>query len=102
MSGTIYISGRGETYRVNDRDQITSANSPTPSDSWKVLGAVEYKTVFGRSVEIRHYTVADIRQGQVPWRFKNGTQRCFLIDLDHGHRRVWMSPTPYSTSYTST
>lgn len=86
----IHIITKGETFTVNEKDQIerTGRNAVTPSDHWKLMGAVEYK--FGR--QCRVYTNDEIRRQEVPWKYKNGKQRCHIMDLDHGTARVWMSP----------
>lgn len=98
---TLWIRRGGETYSVDDQDRIYRTKAGgfdydmTPSDQWKLVGAVEYRMVFGKHVIVRQYTVADIRAGKVTWQYKNGQQRCFVVDYDHGGKRVWMSPTPY-------
>jgi hypothetical protein len=94
---------RNETYYVNDADEIYRCKAGgydydmAPSGQWRLLGAVEVRYVFGRWVEVRRYDVADIRAGRVPWRYKNGKQRCYLLDYDHGCTRLWSNPTPYWT-----
>ncbi len=83
-----------ETFVVNDKDQfsrpklIREYNIAYASDDWKLLGAVEFK--FGNI--IRHYTVDDIRNNKVPWHYKNGKQRCFFRQYDHGSQTINMSP----------
>jgi hypothetical protein len=88
-----------ETYYVNERDEIYRPFCPggplAPSGDWRLLGAVEYRTVFGRTVKTRRYSTEDIRAGRVPWLWKNGKQRCYVVDYDHGTRRMWASPTGY-------
>jgi hypothetical protein len=95
---TIFISHPGGIRRVNQQDQITSPQWTTPSDDWKMLGALEYKVVYGRSTIIKRYTMEDVRRGLVPWRYKNRTQRCYVVDMDHGTKRVWISPSGYFTT----
>jgi len=60
-----------------------------PSGDWKCTGAVGLNN-FGRIV--KRYTLKDIQNGRVPWKWKNGKQRCHLTDLDHGTPRMWGSP----------
>jgi hypothetical protein len=62
-----------------------------PSGNWRIIGAVE-RNNFGRAVH--HYTLADIltKGDAIPWQFKNGKQRTFIRDLDHGTVREWASP----------
>jgi len=96
------IFRRGETFFVNEKNQISYTTRDgffvKPDDTWVLLGAVEYRTVFGRWQAVRRYTVEEIRAGKVPWIWKNGEQRCFVVDCDHGTTREWMSPTPYSAT----
>lgn len=84
----IHIITKGEMFTVNEQDQIGRPGRVTPSDTWKLVGAVEYR--FGRVSKT--YTAAEVRERQVPWHYKNGKQRCYVMDYDHGTRRVWMSP----------
>jgi hypothetical protein len=83
-----------ETFYVNDQDQIYRVGrcATSPSDQWRLRGAVELRMVFGRLVQSRRFSVKDIREGRVPWKFKNGSQRCFVLDFDHGANRMWGSP----------
>jgi hypothetical protein len=62
------------------------------SGSWKITGAVT-RNNFGHVT--RHYTLADIlaNPSGIPWRFKNGKQKTFVTDLDHGAHREWRCPT---------
>ncbi len=90
------ITSGPNTYHVDAANQIHGAEWP-PSGQWLLLGAVEQNN-FGRIT--KHYTVADIRAGRVPWKFKNGKQRCFIKDLDHGTMRVWACPPHVVTSET--
>jgi hypothetical protein len=40
----------------------------------------------------------DIFENRVPWFYKNGKQRCYVLDYDHGYNRVWGSPRLLSVS----
>jgi hypothetical protein len=62
-----------------------------PSGQWKLRGAVE-RNNFGAVT--RRYTVAQVLSDwrTIPWHFKNGAQRTFLQDYDHGTMREWRSP----------
>lgn len=84
----ITIITKAKTFKVNEQDQITYADWTHASDTWKLRGAMEFR--FGMVAKI--YTPADIREGRVPWFYKNGKQRCHIMDYDHGAYRVWMSP----------
>ena len=71
--------------------RATAANYVGPSGQWKVRGAVE-RNNFGAAV--RRYSLAEVldKGMALPWRNKNGTQRTFLQDWDHGTAREWRSP----------
>ena len=58
---------------------------------WRITGAVERNNLGG---VVRRYTFAEILADgpRIPWRFKNGKQRTFIRDLDHGTMREWRSP----------
>ena len=64
-----------------------------PSGTWKITGAVEYNNLGG---VVRTYTLGEILHGRVDsaggWKFKNGKQRTFVRDFDHGTMREWRSP----------
>ncbi len=62
------------------------------SDQWKVMGAVE-RNNFGHV--IKAYSLEEVLTlgSAIPWRFKNGKQRTFIMDLDHGQIREWRNPT---------
>ena len=58
--------------------------------TWRIVGAVRFNN-FGRIVECA--SVADIFAGRVTqWRYKNGAQRWYVRDFDHGTVRQWNSP----------
>jgi len=67
---------------------LVSPNAKT----WRVVSAVE-RNNFGQVV--RQYTLQDILTLVIPWRFKNGKQRTFIRDMDHGSLREWTSPTHF-------
>lgn len=64
-----------------------------PSGQWKAIGAFRFNN-FGHVVEIIPLETI-LSDKQLQWFFKNGKQRLHLVDLDHGTRRVWMSPKHY-------
>lgn len=66
------------------------------SDSWRITGAVRLNN-FGHVVE--RFTLADVLAGGIRWQHKNGAQRVHLIDFDHGHYRMWCSPTHRVVTY---
>lgn len=45
----------------------------------------------------RRYSLEEVLgdPGSIPWQFKNGKQRTFLMDFDHGSFREWGSPGHY-------
>lgn len=61
------------------------------SDQWRVTGAVSRNNFGGVT---RRYTLAEVINdpASIPWRWKNGAQRTFITDLDHGTHREWRSP----------
>lgn len=86
------IIGRGETYAVSETGQISRACLDWKySDSWRLVGAVRFNN-FGRVVERARF---DGQLLQLSWMHKNGKQRWFIVDYDHGSERIWTSPTPY-------
>lgn len=62
-----------------------------PSGEWKITGAVTLNNLGGIT---RRYSLAEIlaRPSAIPWLHKNGKQKTFVEDLDHGTRRLWGSP----------
>ncbi len=79
-------------YRLNWRGEIYSENNPKgASGNWRLLGAVT-RNNFGRVV--RTWTFDEIWDNPrgIPWKFKNGKQRTFIQDWDHGTIREWGSP----------
>ncbi len=67
---------------------------PGPSPTWKITHAEEFNN-FGH--KIRSYSLEEIIQtpANIPWLYKNGKQRTYLCDLDHGTHRMWCSPTHF-------
>ena len=65
-----------------------------PSGEWKVTGAVTLNN-FG-NVTAR-YSLQEIlsNPSAIPWQHKNCKQKTFVEDLDHGARRLWVSPEHY-------
>lgn len=65
-----------------------------PSGEWKVIGAVTLNN-FG-NVTAR-YSLQEIlfNPSAIPWKYKNGRQKTFVEDVDHGTRRRWASPDHY-------
>lgn len=88
---TTTIRYGSETMRLQEDGCITrpAIGMNEPSGEWRVIGAVE-RNNFGHVV--RRFTLADVLAGGIPWQFKNGQQRTFIQDMDHGTRREWRSP----------
>lgn len=93
MSRTIRYDGAYWT--LHDTGEIQRHDVPAPynqpSGQWTVTGAVTLNN-FGNPV--RRYTLAEILDSPagIPWKHKNGKQKTHITDLDHGCRRMWMSP----------
>ena len=69
-----------------ERPGLVRPNAAT----WRIVGAVAYNN-FGSVV--RRYTLNDILSGvYIEWQFKNGHQRPFVRDFDHGTMREWRHP----------
>lgn len=85
------ISGT-ETMMLHDNGDISRPSiGMGPSGQWRCVGAVE-RNNFGRQVRV--YTLRQIldNPASIPWRYKNGSQRTFLCDFDHGSMREWRTP----------
>jgi hypothetical protein len=78
----------GEYWTLNDKGQIGRPNRVMPSDSWHVTGACVYNN-FGHVIEF--YSLAQILAdpNAIPWKHKNGKQKTFVRDFDHGTMREW-------------
>lgn len=89
----IVIYHRGEFMYANDRGHLSRTTSDgfkvNPSPNWRIEGAVEYRKVFGNEVISKRYSLQDILDRKVPFQYKNGKQRCFIRDYDHGACRFW-------------
>ncbi len=92
MGPIILRASNGFAYNVTQQGLITTSQAPTPSGKWQLTGAVELGRGFTSGRGIKAYTLDDILNNRVPWFYKNGKQRCFVQDFDHGAHRVWMSP----------
>jgi len=84
-----------ETYIINDLNQFSRpkltaqySNVGLPSNDWAMTGAIEYK--FGNV--FKEYSMEDVWDKKVPWFYKNGKQRCFVVQYDHGFKTVMISP----------
>lgn len=77
-----------EYWKLHDTGEIERPGMFGPSGSWTVAGAVE-RNNFGNVT--RRYSLAEIlaNPGAIPWRHKNGSQRVFVRDWDHGTLREW-------------
>ena len=61
------------------------------SGQWKLLEVIELDNT---RHDKRHYSLLEVLLApeKIPWKFKNGTQKSFIIDWDHGTHRRWASP----------
>jgi hypothetical protein len=91
----IIRNSSGQTFQVTAEGHLHYTTfdgyKVNPSRAWRVVGAVECKTVFGNYTVTKRYSFEDIVNGKVPWKHKNGRQRCRIMDYDHGSERVWMN-----------
>jgi hypothetical protein len=55
-----------------------------PSGQWRLMGAVE-RNNFGRVVRV--YSQEEVLAGGITWYHKNGKQKVFIADMDHGTYR---------------
>ena len=90
----------GSEYMEMDEDGLISR--PTigmkASGEWRVTGAVE-RNNFG--YVICRLSLADVKAAcnSLEWHYKNGKQRIFVTDLDHGTQREWRSPNHLIRSF---
>lgn len=89
---TIIQHGK-EYMRANEKGEIyrPEIGMKNPSGQWRIVGAVE-RNNFGAAV--RFYPLERILESPetIPWMYKNGKQRVFIRDFDHGSLREWASP----------
>ena len=89
---TIHITTMHETFVIDDRNRFSRPATGMPfTDDWLLVGAVSFKEVFGRSHET-WYTVDDIINGKVPWFYKNGKQKSYIVHNDYGTIAAQMMP----------
>ncbi len=62
-----------------------------PSGQWRITGAVE-RNNFGHVVRVYTWDELQAATNTIPWTWKNGAQRTYVRDLDHGTIREWRSP----------
>jgi hypothetical protein len=91
MPRTIHPDG----HTIHDDGYVQRHDVPPPygrpSGQWRITGAV---TLNNFGYVTRRYTLAEVLAdpSAIPWKFRNGKQRTFLTDIDHGTHRVRMSP----------
>lgn len=80
-----------EYWKLHDSGYIERPGLVQPSESWRVTGAVT-RDNFGHP--IRYYSLKEILEHPelIPWLHKNGKQKTFIRDHDHGSSREWHSP----------
>lgn len=91
--GYIYTANNDEYLPVYEGGLITRQKGRDvpegycrPSGQWQLMGAIE-RNNFGHAV--RHYTLAQLMEEPIQWTHKNGAQKVFLLDCDHGTVREW-------------
>jgi len=81
------IKHGSEFWHLHDNGCITRPGIfSIPSGQWRIVGAVRLNN-FGRIVE--RFSLEDILRGGIQWKHKNGSQRVFVQDFDHGSIRQW-------------
>ena len=79
-----------EYMNLHDDGCITTSNWNQPSGQWRVVGAVQFNN-FGNIV--RSFNLEDVLKDRIPtYKYKNGKQKVFIKDFDHGMYRIWGSP----------
>lgn len=75
-------------YMLLLNDGTIQRESWPSSGQWKVIGAVTYNNF--RHI-INRYTLQEIldKGSSIPWKHKNGKQKTFIQDIDHGTIRIW-------------
>ena len=97
MTAEIIQNGlRYATIRANGQIVRRDGANGAGSDSWRVTGAIRLNN-FGYAVE--RFTLAQVLAGGIQWQHKNGAQRVYLTDFDHGTGRQWMRPSHRVTVY---
>lgn len=90
------VYNAGEYMQMNDKGELTrpSTGMTSPSGQWRITGAVA-RNNFGHVVQ--RYTLNQLKVlcNDLHWTFKNGKQRIFLTDFDHGTNREWGSRQQY-------
>ena len=93
MTAHKWIIKHGAEYMEMDADGMISrpAIGMGASGQWRVTGAVE-RNNFGHVV--CRLSLADVKSAcnSLNWQYKNGKQRIFITDMDHGTPREWRSP----------
>jgi hypothetical protein len=81
--GAAYVHEDGAIERITD-----DGFHVHPSDTWYVVSAVE-RNNFGNVV--RRYSLEEVLTDptSIPWKHRNGAQRVYLRDMDHGTLREW-------------
>jgi len=89
----MYIYSNGVYREVNEKGEIeVTQGKKNFSSQWRIVGAVE-RNNFGHVV--KRYSLSELRQSSIEWSYKNGKQKVFIIDYDHGSNREWRSPNHY-------
>ena len=91
MNSPVLRVSRGTSYfDVFENGEITQCRKGQPSGQWKITGGVVF--MFGQVVQ--RYTLKELVENftTIKWKYKNGKQRIFFTDLDHGTSRQWTGP----------
>ena len=92
MARAARITRGDETWYLHHDGGIERPNRVAPNAAtWRVAGA-ETLNNFGHCV--RRWSLSEILADPagIPWHHKNGSQRTFVFDVDHGSNRMWGNP----------
>jgi len=89
----IWAIQHGSEYMEMDENGLVSRPQikMAASGQWRITGAIE-RNNFGHITA--RLTLADVKSAcnSLDWQWKNGKQRIFITDLDHGTAREWRNP----------
>ena len=100
------VIGPSRDSSVTDQFRLVRPSFHEPSNQWILMGAVRSNN-FGAAVERVMFVCAcchrplpgaedALRRIQNDWTWKNGSQKWYALDYDHGSTRQWCAPEGYS------
>jgi hypothetical protein len=76
------LTDNGHVYNINEKNQIIRTDMEfTPFDSWRFIKLIDR---YHHEIEIDRINIHSTKL-----QYKNGKGRAWLIDFDHGTRRIW-------------